>query len=121
MSCANDLVISKGATRVLSVTVLDSTNAPVNIAAATLIEFTAKTAIGAPDPGAIFASMGLGDIVIDPQSGDTLGRFTVTLSSAKTNIAAGTYIYDVVLVIAGARYYVIKPAEIVIEPVVNEV
>lgn len=112
------LYLLAGESRVLRVTVEDETGARINLTGAT-IEFQVKAALGGADPALIskFVSSG---ITILPQSGETVGQADIELLSEDTAALSGTYYYDVVVVIGGARSYIIVPSKFFVSKVVNQ-
>jgi|SRR5688572_2599419 len=118
----NPLVMFRGATKRWTITIRrEVDDEPIDITAATALEFQVKTVPGAADPPLISKAIGTG-VTIQPQTGDTLGQAIIALDGADTNGAgtpAGLYHYDVVLVLGGERHYVIAPSEFWLRDVVN--
>lgn len=109
-----------GASKIIRLTVTDAASTdPVDLTAAAL-EFQLKPRPGDPDPPLIAKSVGAG-ILLQAQSGLTLGLADVFLLPADTTLLRGTYYWDVVVVLSGSRQYVVDPGStIVIRPAVNQ-
>ena len=92
----------QGTTPSLTVTVLDSAGVPVNISGAT-IYLTAKADPLDADPGLFQLSTTNAEIVISPQSGDTIGQYVATFPATATkNLSALLhYLYDSRIILAG--------------------
>lgn len=83
------------------------------------VEVQVKQELNAPDPPLIDKSIANGGIILEPDSGDTVGVATCTFSSAETNVEPGTYWIDIVGVFDGARGHLLAPTELVIKGSVN--
>ena len=120
MSCVNQQkTVFKGEYKLLVLTVTDDEQDPVDLTAATALEFQVKTAVGAADPPLIGKAIGTG-VTLRPQAGITLGQAEIEIQTSDTSaLAPGTYYYDVVLVLAGKRYFVVPPSEFIIKGVIN--
>lgn len=126
MSCSNldKIEIDKGEHIKLTYKVVEPSETEPNVynpkdLTGVTIEFQVKPKVGAPDPPTIEKSIGSG-IVLLPQSGDTLGKFQVTIQTSDTSsVAAGSYAYDIVMIEAGERKPIRRASPFVINAVVN--
>jgi len=114
----SDLTIYKGRTWTRTLTVTDSTLAPVDITGAT-IELRIKA--HSTDAGSPVIGLGVGSgITILPQTGGTLGQATLTVDgSLSAPIAAGVYVGAVIVTQLGDAnpHIVIPPVKIPIRDI----
>lgn len=91
-----------------------------NLDSAVAIEFQVKATVGGADPPLLAKAIGTG-ITVEPQTGTTIGQFTLELSPTDTMaLAAGEYWYDLVVLMPGnQRHYVRKPNRLTVKGVVN--
>lgn len=126
------LLVVKGETKVLRYTVIDNSTgvyalvegqvvegARVSVSGASSIEWQAHYPPGSPLPLAISKALGSGIVPCDQDAADTKGSFDVTLDPADTSaLVAKLYKYDLVMMLSGRRYVLVRPSDLrLIEPV----
>ena len=114
----NDIIA--GESRTFRVTARDENGAIAPVDGASLIEFEVQDKVGDVDTPLIAKSLGSG---IEFVTDGTDGEFDITLLPGDTDpnssIAPGSFVYDVVVVIAGKRSYVIPASEFTVSGAVN--
>jgi hypothetical protein len=100
-------------------TVVDLDGRRSDLSSASAIEFQVKKADGDPDPALVAKALGTGITLLDQTSAATRGQFQVDLGSSDTALAAGTYRYDVVVVVSGRRHFVVEPSDFKVIAAVN--
>lgn len=125
------LRIWRGQTRVWRFTVWEiDTDERKDLSVYEDIEFQVKRATGDADPALISKALGTG-VELLTQSGDTIGQLEVTahpidtagdpdaLPTPTTGLDEGIYSYDLWGIIGTERYLLARPADFVVEDVVN--
>ena len=118
MITTKDLRMVRGQTYPLLFTVKSALGARVDLTGAT-VHFSVRTDLKA-QPIIHKLSPGTGAVVL-PQTGDTLGQFTVSLAGSDTSsLVPGDYYYDAWIVDASsARYPVVATSRLAIQQEVS--
>lgn len=123
-ACAIPYSLFQGATKVITLTVLQADGDPQNLTGITGIEYQVKPAAGDADTELILSkSVGSGITILDQTVGsDTEGQAEITLVSSDTSpVTPGKYEYDIVVILAdGSRHYVVPPSPWFLHAVVNQ-
>lgn len=111
----------RGAYRVFRTTVTDvDTGARKDITGAT-VEFQVRTAAGVADPPLISKAVGAGITILDQANAATKGQADIVLAAADTSaLAAGTYSYDLVIIVGGERRVLVPPSPFVLKEAGNQ-
>ena len=119
MAITIPLKLFAGESRTYRATITNEAAQPLDLSGDVVLEFQVKQSVGAADPALISKTIGAG-ITLLPQTGATLGQVELALLPADTQSLAGTYAYDLVLISAGLRQYVIPPSAFHVQKVVNQ-